>query len=100
MKQLFPSKLCKLLVLILSITIIVGLTGCAGGNEASDENRLYTVSVDNLDVHKKANATSRVLGQLPLDLEIEILETKTVKETQWGRIDTLKLPDGKKVKGG
>ncbi len=100
MKQLFPSKLCKLLVLILSIALIAGLAGCSGDKSLSDEKSLYAVSVDNLDVHKKASATSRVLGQLPLDLEVEILEEKTIKETSWGRIDTLKLPDGKKVKGG
>jgi len=100
MKQLFPSKLRKLLVLILTITLITLLTGCSGGKQPSDENRLYAVSVDNLEVHKKASASSRVLGQLPLDLEIEIQEEKTVKDTTWGRIDSLELPDGKTVKGG
>jgi len=100
MKQLFPSKLCRLLVLILSIALIAGLSGCSGGNDASDEKQLYTVSVDNLEVHKKASATSRVLGKLPLELEIEIIEEKTVDETHWGRIDTMKLPDGTKVKSG
>lgn len=100
MKQLFPSKLCKLLVLILTITLITLLAGCSGGNPPSEEKLLYAVSVDNLEVHKKASATSRVLGQLPLDLEIEILEEKTVKDTTWGRIDALELPDGEKVKGG
>ena len=75
MKQLFPSKLCKLLVLILTITLIALLTGCSGGEAPSEEKLLYTVSVDNLEVHKKASANSRVLGQLPLDLEIEILES-------------------------
>ena len=100
MKQLFPSKLRSVLVLILSIALIAGLTGCFGGKDPADEKLLYTVAEDNLDVHKKANENSRVLGQLPLDLEIEILEEKTVKETRWGRIDTLKLPDGTKVKGG
>ena len=100
MKYSFSSKLHKLLALILSILLIVGLTRCFGGNKASDEKQLYTVSIEALDVHKKARTTSRVLGQLPMDLEIEVLEEKTVKETRWGRIDTLKLPDGKKVKGG
>ena len=100
MKQLFPSKLCKLLVLILCVALIAGLAGCFGGSKTSEEKDLYTVAVDNLEVHKKAKAGSRVLGQLPLGLEIEILEEKTVKETLWGRIDTLKLPDGTKVKGG
>lgn len=100
MKQLFPSKLRKLLVLIVCVALIAGLAGCFGGSKTAEEKDLYTVSVDNLEVHKKAKAGSRVLGQLPLGLEIEILEEKTVKETLWGRIDTLKLPDGTKVKGG
>ena len=100
MKQLFPSKLCKLLVLIVCVALIAGLAGCFGGSKTAEEKDLYTVAVDNLEVHKKAKAGSRVLGQLPLGLEIEILEEKTVKETLWGRIDTLKLPDGTKVKGG
>lgn len=100
MKQLFPSRLCKLLVLILSIALIAGFAGCSNSDEPADEDRLYTVAVDNLDVHKKAKASSRVLGQLPLELEIEILEEKTVKDTLWGRIDAMKLPDGSKIKGG
>lgn len=100
MKQLFPSKLCKLLVLILSVALIAGLAGCAGGNEPSDEKTLYIVTADKLNVHKKADADSRILGQLPLDLEIEVLEEKTVGETRWGRIDALELADGTKVKGG
>ena len=100
MKQLFPSKLCKLLVLIVCVALIAGLAGCFGGSKTAEEKDLYTVAVDNLEVHKKAKAGSRVLGQLPLGLEIEILEEKTVKETLWGRIDTLRLPDGTKVKGG
>ena len=100
MKKLFPSKLCKLLVLILSVALIAGLTGCSGSNEPSDEKSLYIVSVDSLNVHKKADADSRVLGQLPLDLEIEILEEKAVGEARWGRIDALELADGTKVKGG
>ena len=71
MKQLFPSKLCKILVLILTVALIAGLVGCSGGNEPSSESTLYIVSVDNLDVHKKSDDGSRVLGQLPRDYEIE-----------------------------
>ena len=100
MKKLFPSKLCKLLVLILSILMIVGLAGCFGDKEPTSETLMHIVSVDNLAVHKKCSATSKVLGQLPLDFEVEILEEKLVKETNWGRIDTVKLPNGKNVKGG
>ena len=100
MKQLFPSKLCKILVLIFTVALIAGLVGCSGGNEPSSESTLYIVSVDNLDVHKKSDDGSRVLGQLPLDYEIEVLEEKTVDEIRWGRIDAQELPDGKKVKAG
>ena len=100
MKKLFPSKLCKLLTLILTIALIVGLVGCSGNKNEPDETILYTVTEDGLEVHKKASAGSRILGQLPLDLEIEIQEEKTVKDTLWGRIDAQELPDGKKVKGG
>lgn len=79
--------------------LVILLVCCTAGNQAS-EPFLRTVAVDALDVHKKADAGSRVLGQLPEDLEIEILEEKTVKETSWGRIDATTLPDGQKVKGG
>jgi len=100
MKQLFPSKLCKLLVLILSLLMVVGFTGCSGKEEPSEELLVCTVAVDNLDVHKKTSTSSRVLSQLPLDLEVEILEQKTVKEINWGRIDKMKLSDGTKIKAG
>lgn len=100
MKQLFSSKLCNLLVLILSILLVVGITGCSGDEEPSEETRICTVSVDNLDVHKKSSANSRVLSQLPLGLEVEILEQKTGKETDWGRIGKMKLADGTKIKAG
>ena len=100
MKQLFPSKLCKILVLILTVASITGLVACSGGNEPSEEKTLYIVSADSLNVHKKADAGSRVLGQLPMDLEIEVLEEKAVGETRWGRIDTMELADGKKIAGG
>lgn len=100
MKQLIPSKLCKLLVLILSVLVVAGFAGCSGKQEPSDELLVCTVASDSLDVHKKASASSRVLGQLPFDLEIEILEQKTVKETNWGRIDKMKLADGTKIKAG
>ena len=61
---------------------------------------MCTVSSDNLEVHKKSSFSSRVLGQLPLDFEVEILEQKADKDTTWGRIDDVKLPNGTKVKGG
>ena len=100
MKQLFPSKLCKLLVLILSLLMVSGFTGCSGKEKPSEELLVCTVATDNLDVHKKTSTSSRVLSQLPLDLEVEILEQKTVKEINWGRIDKMKLSDGTKIKAG
>ena len=100
MKQLFPSKLCKLLVLILSFILVIGLAGCSGDKDPTVETLTCTVSVDNLDVHKKSDAGSKILSQLPMGLDVEILEQKTVKETTWGRIDKMTLADGTKVKGG
>ena len=109
-KQFLSSKLSdvklplspKLLVpiLVLLLVLVIGLTKCSGNQVPSDKLRLGTVSIENLDVHKKPDAGSRVLNQLPLDLEVEILEVKTGKDTIWGQIDQMNLPDGKKVKGG
>ena len=95
-------KLCKLLVLIfvLLLALVIGLTRCSADKMPSDEMNTGIVSIDSLDVHKKPHAGSRVLGQLPMDVEVEILESKTGKETIWGRIDSVKLPDGTKIKGG
>lgn len=95
-------KLCKLLVLIfvLLLVLVIGLTRCSADKMPSDEMNTGIVSIDSLDVHKKPHAGSRVLGQLPMDVEVEILESKTGKETIWGRIDSVKLPDGTKIKGG
>lgn len=100
MKHVFPSKLCKLLVLIISLVLMIAFTSCSRNEASDDKDSVVVVSQDNLEVHKKAKANSRVLGQLPLDLEIEILEEKTVKDIRWGRIDKQKLPDGTKIKAG
>ncbi len=87
------------LVVILVLLLVVGLTRCS--NDApSDVSTIYIVSSDNLEVHKKANANSRVLSLLPLDLEVEILEEKTVKKTTWGRIDKMTLADGRNIRAG
>lgn len=100
MKCLFSIKRSAILALILAVVLAVGCIGCSAGKDNSEELLKCTVSIDNLEVHKKTNDRSRVLGQLPLDLEVVILEEKTVKETNWGRIDTMKLEDGTKIKGG
>ena len=99
MKQLFRSKFYKLLALVLTLTLAVGLIGCSKEN-TDDTSLVGSVSCDNLEVHKTHRAGSRVLSQLPMDLEIEILEQKTVDEITWGRIDKMKLPDGTKIKAG
>ena len=100
MKYLFSCRRGTLLVLILALILAVVFVGCAGKDAPDSEKLMCTVSFDNLDVHKKNSANSRVLGQLPLDLEVEILEQKVVEETNWGRIDKMTLADGTKIKGG
>ena len=100
MKNLFPSKLCKLLVLIISLILVITFASCSNDAEPEDDLSSVIVSQDNLEVHKKAKPNSRVLGELPAGLEIEILEEKTAKKIRWGRIDKITLPDGTKVKGG
>lgn len=99
MKLLFPSRFHKVLVLVLSLILILGLSGCSG-NEPSGEALICSVACDNLEVHKAHRDGSRVLSHLPLDLEIEILEQKTVDEINWGRIDKMTLADGTKIKAG
>lgn len=82
---------------VLCFALVIGLVCCSGNGTADSEPVLYVVAVDGLEVHKKADAGSRVLGELPADLEIEILEQT---ETNWGRIDKQTLPDGTSVKSG
>lgn len=101
-KEFLSSRLCKLLLLILFLllVLVIGLSRCSAEPQPSDDVYAGIVSVDTLDVHKKPDAGSRVVGQLPQDLEIVILEELAAEETTWGRIDALQLPDGKNVKGG
>lgn len=100
MKYLCSSKRSRILALLLSFLLIAGLVGCSGNEPSAGDVLTCSVAVDSLNVHKKASADSNVLGQLPMDLEIEILEQATAGETLWGRIDTVELPDGSKVKSG
>ena len=100
MKYLFSSKLCKLLVAVISLFLIFAFTSCSNDSGSDVETLIGTVSQDNLEVYKKHNADSRVLSQLPLDLEIAIQEEKTVDDTAWGRIDKMTLSDGTKIKSG
>ena len=59
-----------------------------------------TVSANNLNVRSNPSTDSTVLSQLPVDLDIEILEQKTVGDTNWGRIGEMTLPNGTKINGG
>lgn len=101
-KDLPSSKRYALLALILVLVLLLafGLSRCSAQEAPIADTTVYTVTIDDLDVHKKPAAGSRVLGQLPLDLEIEVLEEKTDKQTAWGRIDEMKLDDGTKIKAG
>lgn len=94
------AKQKQLLVVALALLLILGITCCSGKEPAAEFDPMGTVSADNLNVRKKPDADAKVLGRLPADLEIEILEQKTVGDTLWGRIDDLTLPDGTKVKAG
>lgn len=94
------TKQKQLLVVALALLLILGITCCSGKEPAAEFDPMGTVSADNLNIRKKPDADAKVLGRLPADLEIEILEQKTVDDTLWGRIDALTLPDGTKVKAG
>jgi len=59
-----------------------------------------TVAANNLNVRSNPSTDSTVLSQLPVDLDIEILEQKTVGDTNWGRIGEMTLPNGTKINGG
>jgi len=99
MKHAFPSKLLRLSVLILALVLVMGLTACSGSSNPEDILK-GTVSADNLNVRKKHDPDSKILGRLPIGLEVEILEKTTVDNTDWGRIDEMILPDGTKIKAG
>lgn len=101
-KKFFSSKLSKLLVLIfvLMLVLIISLSRCSRNQESPTEPVVGNVGIEVLNVYKKTAASSRILGQLPLNLEVEILEEKVVKGTTWGRIDQINLPDGTVVDGG
>lgn len=101
-KSLDSSKRIIMLAaaLILVLLLVFGLSRCSASDTPPAEVLTCTVTMDNLDVHKKSDDNSRVLSQLPADLEVEILEQKTVDGITWGRIDDMKLADGTKIKAG
>ena len=91
------TKQKQLLVVALALVLILGITCCSKSEPAAEFDPMATVSADNLNVRKKPDAEAKILGRLPADLEIEILEQKNVDGTLWGRIDALTLPDGTKT---
>lgn len=94
------TKQKQLLVVALALVLILGITCCSREEAPAEFDPMGTVAADNLNVRKKADADARILGRLPIGLEIEILEQKVVDGTTWGRIDALELPDGTKIKAG
>ena len=68
--------------------------------DPADEIVKGIVSANNLNVRSNPSTDSTVLSQLPVDLEIEILEQKTISDTRWGRIGEMTLPNGTKINGG
>ena len=94
------TKQKQLLVVVLALVLILGITTCSKEEPAAEFDPMGTVSADNLNVRKKPDAESKILGRLPAGLEIEILEQDTVDGTLWGRVDALELPDGTKIKSG
>ena len=94
------TKQKQLLVVILALILILGITCCSGKEAPAEFDPMGTVAADNLNVRKKPDADAKILGQLPADLEIEILEQEIVDGATWGRIDALTLPDGTKIKAG
>lgn len=94
------TKQKQLLVIALALLLILGITCCTGKEAPVEFDPMGTVSADNLNVRKKPDADAKILGRLPIDLEIEILEQEIVDGTTWGRIDALTLPDGTKIKAG
>ena len=94
------TKQKQLLVIALALVLILGITCCSKSEPVAEFDPMGTVAADNLNVRKKPDADAKILGRLPLDLEIEILEQKTVDEITWGRIEALTLPDGTEIKAG
>ena len=101
LRKLVPVKYQKYLVpgLALILVLILCLACCSGG-KTDAQNPVGTVVAEGLSIHKNPNSDSTILGQLPADLEIEILEEKPYNGGQWGRIEKMKLPDGTKTEAG
>ena len=102
LRELIPAKFHKWLVpgLVLILILSIILACSLGSNEPAVKTPLSVVEVDGLSVHKNPNSDSSILSQLPLGLEIEVLEQKKVNGGEWGSIEKMKLPDGTKAKAG
>ena len=94
------TKQKQFLVVILALVLILGIACCSRKDEPAELDPRATVSADNLNVRKKHDPESKILGQLPLGLEVEILERKIVDGITWGYIDAQTLPDGTEIKAG
>ena len=100
--QVFSYKLGKVPVAIpvLVLLLIVLLTTCSGNRKVSPELPIGSVAIETLNVHKKTDVTSKILGQLPYAYEVEIHEEKDANGTTWGRIKQLELSDGTQISAG
>lgn len=101
-QNLVPQKYRKLAIIALALVLvlIIVLVSCSAKETPAEDVVTCTVSADKLNVHKNFDPDSSVYGQLPLDLELRILEQKTANGIEWGRIDQIKLSDGTKIKAG
>ena len=102
LKQVFSYKLGKVPVAIpvLVLLLIVVLTTCSATRKAAPELPVGSVAIETLNIHKKTDVTSKILGQLPRNLEVEIHDEKEANGTTWGRVEKIDLPDGTQVKAG
>ena len=94
------TKQKQLLVVALALVLILGITCCSKEESPAEFDPMATVAADNLNVRKKHDSDAKILGRLPLGIEVEILEQKVVDDITWGRINALTLPDGTEIKAG
>lgn len=109
MNPLFSSGLRKFLVLILSLILVISLTGCGDDDKPEEETlpapteiateapteaptepptvpaTMGTVVTGKLNIRKAAGSQYEAVGSYLKGDRIEILETKTVDDTVWGR---------------
>ena len=102
LEKFIPKKFHKWILPGLALILILSLilACCSGKDAPAAESVTCTVAVNNLNVHKEYDPDSSVISQLPIDLEIQILEQKNANGVDWGRIDKMKLSDGTKIKAG